>query len=96
MLVMGISGMSLANNTGDETEKEDNYEWLIEEIDGIEDATANIQVLTEMVYIFDAEGNEIASFAADEYEKQSASVKRKVQMSTFIFETLGDQVYIMN
>ncbi len=93
IVAMGFSVVSLANETNEE--RVDNFDWLIEEIYGLENEKQDLEVLKEMVYLFDAEGNEIAKFEAGQYEQLDADTKRKIQMSEFMFESLGDQVYMI-
>ncbi|MCR9251794.1 MAG: hypothetical protein NXI20_15315 [bacterium] len=93
MIAMGFSVASQANERNEE--KVDSYDWLIEEIYGLENEKQDLEVLKEMVYLYDADGNEIVKFEAGQYDNLDTETKRKIQMSEFMFETLGDQVYMM-
>ncbi len=94
MLVTGLASASFANDEGEE--KVDNFDWLIEEIYGLENEEQDLDILENMVYIYDAEGNELASFKVDDYDTQPTEIKRSIQRGEFMFETLGDQVYMIN
>ncbi len=76
--------------------REENYDWLVEEIDFLTQDDLSLKEVKTTVFIYDKEGNEVVNFEEAAYDTLSVNLKRTMNKSEFLFETKGDKVYILS
>lgn len=73
----------------------DGYEWLISEVEDLYEEDFKVGQAETMVIVYDKKGNEIISFKESAYDELTAKQKKKMIQSEFLFDVMGDKVYIL-
>jgi len=73
----------------------ENYDWLIDEVETLYEEEVSIDEIKTMVFMYDAEGNEVVSFEESAYDTLPKNTKWNMDKSEFLFESLGDKVYLI-
>lgn len=73
----------------------DDYEWLISEVEDLYEEDLKVGQVETMVFVYDERGDEIISFKESAYDELTADQKRKIRKSEFLFDVMGDRIFIL-
>lgn len=93
--LLAIGYIITAVDAKNPTKDKDDYEWLIKEVEILYEEDLKIGQTETKIFVYDEEGNEVVSFEESAYDELSAEMKRKVSQSEFLFDAMGDQIFIL-
>ena len=93
LIFLGL--VSTTTATKDPAKENEDFSWLIEEVEELYEAEVFIEEVPSMIYLYDQEGNEIVSFEEAAYDQLPNESKRMIDRSELLFETSTDLIYMI-
>lgn len=91
-----IGFVSTTTALKDPTKENEDFSWLIKEVEELYEEEIVVEEVIAMIYVFDAEGNEIISLEESAFEQLSVASKRTINKSELLFQTATDKVYMLS